>query len=256
MDSYFNFIFSSTFLYYLSIIIFGGSGLLVITIWRVPYSKDYKVIRALIALVPLMSSVPIHGIIHIGGKYNKVETISEIKYIDNKIVFWDKLYRSTRRPSSEWNVCRIFIVNPENGELLNRTKIGNNAVNELFFENKILIQESKFEDKNYLIFNVETYEVDKNLTNIEKFRSRYNNDLISKSPDKYLIEYNDNTIVCTEIETQIKKWAIKTNDLKIKKEHTPTNFLQVDEKFIFSAQKTLFCLNIETGDLIWKKNNY
>ena len=244
-------------------IFFAFSGLFVMIFWRQPYgSKDYQVIRGIIMLVPIMSSVPLHYGIYYTGKYNKAEKIEDVRIIDNKIVFWDKAVRKTKY-SEVWHICRLYIANIDNGELQNRTFYQENASTEFVSGNKILIKNVINKKESFSILDLNTYSKDVNTDNIYEIKNKYeleNNPTYkkvikpkNKSKVKYLIIYKNGELFCRSPETSKQIWKIDRKKLDIEEDTKPANFVQFNNRLIFSVSDCLYCIDFETGNLQWKR---
>jgi hypothetical protein len=122
-----------------------------------PFKNKKKLRTVFMTLIILASCVPIFFIS--SSKNGLVKLITEIKFINDKIIFLD--LKTTSDDYSTYDNYRIHIVDKETGEKLNRTLLGEDVVWLDDRENLILFQEAE----KYILFDVEKLAIVREINN-------------------------------------------------------------------------------------------
>lgn len=239
MENLFDLIFSSTILIALLIVAIQSIAYLIFKLWQ---TIDYEKLRNIIVLVIAILPAPIVLGMYIYGNYGYAEKITDIRIYNNKIYLIDHKQRKMKN-SNAYMISRIYTINLEDGQKINRTKIKNNSKIIDFYKNDIAIHSP---EGDYL-YNLQTFE-----TQEAEFKS------ISKNSDTTIVNNiklakHKNIIICTENNFNII-WKIDLQKLDINTDtDLITYYFYQDKVIIVFGTNYLFCVNLYSGKIFWQK---
>lgn len=186
------------------------------------------------------------------GYYGNVKNISNIILIDNKLCFIDNNLKTPRK-GNNYNISRLYVLDQNTGEKIDRLMIGVDAKILKVSGKKVIIQSgngSRYSKKERLsMYDFEN----KTLVEDHFIKKEYwqKNTEYQGHTDKFSITTSNNTInyydSLTNFQFSIPIETKKTNHSAI------SNHLKYKDKLFFNMGNQLFCLDLVNKKIMWQK---
>ena len=228
-------------------------GYLVLEYWQTFYHKKLR--NFIVIFLPLILFLVMFIFYQI-GKYGYIEKITEIEIVDGKICILDEKTRQTKW-EGEYKVCRLYMLNLDNGQEISRVMIGSNAKilkiidNNIIFNTKWLIKKRTIEMNELRMYDVKTNLLTDDSLNIANFIQSNSNVSKTKEPNFELV-ISASDLIYTDTILNIN-WKTKLAENKLLKTNLIENEIIYKEKLIFSIGTYLYCINATNGNIIWEK---
>jgi len=236
-----DFIFSSIYPILIIWFIFIGLGIFVFKLWD---TVNHEKLRGFIVVFLPFIVFFVLFFIWISGCFGNVKNITSLTVVDNKLCFIDYNFRKIKRMGDDYNISRLYVVDKNSGEKIDRKWIGHD-VKIIEIEDRNIIFRTK--SGKLSLYNIEN----KTITNDFPKIKEYSNNYRLENQQGFSIIIKNNELNYYDSLTNSKFSILLENEELINSKIS--NSIKYKDHLFFNIENIIFCLNLVDRKILWQK---